>query len=152
MKYSKFKNLKDEAIRQSREIGGAFKQSSLRSQVLMGFVIGFISLLFVNDMTYSLRYPFDIYYIIIICLAGVFGFLAYWVRDYPIGVDVEELFQVVKRNPQKDEDIFIFKEINESNKRNLNQLSIKNKFLKAGYFSYSMGLLSFVIIKLISPL
>lgn len=152
MKYSKFKNLKDESVRQFNELSQASGQSSLRSQVLMGFVIGFFSLLFTQNTTHDFSFMFDTFYIIVIGFAGLFGFLAYWVRDYPIGIDVEELFYAVKENPQIEEDVFIFKEINEANKRNLEKLYVKNSYLKAGYLSYGVGLLLFIAIRFINSL
>jgi len=150
MKTYKFRNLMEEAVRQFVEIKDSLQSSIIMSQVLVGLTAGFFSILFFQENLFSFKLIPEIFYVVEIILAGIFGLRAYMVRDYPIGVDVEKLYVLIKDRPELDERQYIFENINLANRHNRKILYEKNRYLKIGYVFYGFGILSFVIARVIN--
>jgi len=149
MKLSQFEPLEKEAIRQFTEIRDSLQNSKNIAQVLLGFTIGFLSLYFIVSEINKIEF-FDFIYIIEIISAGIFGFMAYYIRNYSLGIDLNQAFSLSKVNPKISTRLHVFNYIVDANKTNKKELLKKNKWLKAGYITYGFGIISFIIVKLIN--
>jgi len=140
-----FNVLQEEAIRQFDEQSNLLKSHAHLAEVLIGFVL-FFFVYFLKDLPTNLNFYIPIFLILI---AGALGSYAFWLRDFPIGMEVDEAKNSILENKELDLRAERLNKIIEANKINKRTIKRRSLLLKTGYAFYFIGFIEFFIVKFI---
>ena len=140
-----FNVLQEETIRQFDEQSKVLKNHAHLAEVL----IGFISFFFI---CFSKNIPLNITFYIPISLiltAGALGFYSFWLRDFPIGMNIIEAKKSILSDRKLDLRAERLNKIIEANKINKKTIKKRSLLLKLGHIFYLIGLIEFFLVKFI---
>ncbi len=140
-----FNVLQEEVIRQFDEHSKLLKSHAHLAEVLIGFVLLFF-IYFLKDAVFDFNFSIAVS---LIFISGILGAYAFWIRDFPIGMNIRDSLESVLKNRTIDLRAERFRKLLKANEMNAQTIKKKSLLLKLGYVFYFIGLIEFFLVKFI---